>query len=186
MDRKEINSRLADVLGGSERSYEQLRYKEPSTASAKLLKALVEALDEGEQVMIHGPQWELELTPDLRPIRRGPGNSIFVIHPYYFEGLWVFDDAEVGLRREPFVSSTTDVMNVLTEALNDAKQTGVTLQFSSQPFPGYSEHLVKVREEYEGWWYKFENTGKEGWLGNALLCYFDRAPDSIYISILDQ
>jgi hypothetical protein len=30
-------------------------------------------------------------------------NSIFVIKPYKWEGLWVFDDANVGLVKEPFV-----------------------------------------------------------------------------------
>ena len=30
-------------------------------------------------------------------------NSIFVIKPYKWEGMWVFDDAAVGLVREPFV-----------------------------------------------------------------------------------
>jgi hypothetical protein len=30
-------------------------------------------------------------------------DSIFVIRPYKWEGVWVFDDPAVGLAREPFV-----------------------------------------------------------------------------------
>jgi len=30
-------------------------------------------------------------------------NSIFVIKPYKWESMWVFDDANVGLVKEPFV-----------------------------------------------------------------------------------
>lgn len=36
-------------------------------------------------------------------------NAIFVIAPYKWEGMWVFDDPQVGLHREPFVSGA-DVM----------------------------------------------------------------------------
>jgi hypothetical protein len=28
-------------------------------------------------------------------------NSLFVIAPYKYEGMWVFDDPEVGLSKEP-------------------------------------------------------------------------------------
>jgi putative methionine-R-sulfoxide reductase with GAF domain len=30
-------------------------------------------------------------------------NSIFVIKPYKWEGMWVFDDPKLGLVKEPFV-----------------------------------------------------------------------------------
>ena len=38
---------------------------------------------------------------------RTMNNSIFVIKPYKWEGLWVFDDANVGLVKEPFVAVPT-------------------------------------------------------------------------------
>ena len=31
-------------------------------------------------------------------------NSIFVIKPYKWNGMWVFDDERVGLDKEPFVA----------------------------------------------------------------------------------
>jgi hypothetical protein len=30
-------------------------------------------------------------------------NAISALYPYKHEGLWVFDDPDAGLRREPFV-----------------------------------------------------------------------------------
>ena len=30
-------------------------------------------------------------------------NAISVLFPYKYEGMWVFDDPDVGLRHEPFV-----------------------------------------------------------------------------------
>ena len=34
-------------------------------------------------------------------------NSLIVIVPYKYEGLWVFDDAAVGLSKEPFIAGTS-------------------------------------------------------------------------------
>ena len=44
-----------------------------------------------------------------------------VIHPYKHEGLWVFDDAEVGLIKEPFVSGADDIIEKMVEYLPDAE-----------------------------------------------------------------
>ena len=40
-------------------------------------------------------------------------NSLFVIHPNKYRGSWVFDDAAVGLDREPFVAGADDIMERL-------------------------------------------------------------------------
>ena len=32
-------------------------------------------------------------------------NVLFVIAPYKYEGMWVFDDPAAGLSREPFIVS---------------------------------------------------------------------------------
>ena len=44
-------------------------------------------------------------------------NSLFVIAPYKWEGMWVFDDPRVGLRREPFVSGADVMMDKLVANL---------------------------------------------------------------------
>ena len=41
-------------------------------------------------------------------------NSLMVIVPYKYEGLWVFDDAAVGLSKEPFTQTVTQpIPNVI-------------------------------------------------------------------------
>ncbi len=47
-------------------------------------------------------------------------NSIFVIKPYKWEGLWVFDDANVGLVKEPFVGGADTMIDVATAHIANA------------------------------------------------------------------
>jgi len=41
-------------------------------------------------------------------------NSIFVIKPYKWEGMWVFDDPTVELVREPFVAGADKIIDLAT------------------------------------------------------------------------
>lgn len=47
-------------------------------------------------------------------------NSIFVIKPYKWEGLWVFDDPTVGLVREPFVVGADRMIDHATRHIPNA------------------------------------------------------------------
>lgn len=179
MDHKQLNQRLADALGGTERAIEQLRYKEPSTASAKLLKEVVAALGENRKAVMRGENWELEFKPELRE-RVQTANSMFVIRPYRYQGCWVFDDEAMNLRHEPFVDPTSEILTQLTADLPGAEN-GFTLQFSSRPFPGHELVLTLQREEYGGWWYELE--GAECWLGEPIEVYFQKAPQRIYAQV---
>ena len=38
-------------------------------------------------------------------------NSIFVIKPYKWNGMWVFDDERVGLDKEPFVAGADTMID---------------------------------------------------------------------------
>ncbi len=40
-------------------------------------------------------------------------NSICAIHPYKYEGLWVFDDPHVGLVKEPFVAGADTIIDLM-------------------------------------------------------------------------
>ncbi len=178
MDQKTTNQRLADALGGTERSLEQLRYKSPTNPSTRLLLRLLTALDEGRKVVMSGKEWELEFHPELRR-KSGLENTMFIIRPYKYQGHWVFDDEDRGLKREPFVGETENMFDELTDDLDGAEH-GFTLQFSDRPFPGWTVHLAKAREEYEGWLYELEKTGMQAWFGPPLLIYFPGAPESIF------
>ena len=107
-------------------------------------------------------------------------NSIFVIAPYKWEGMWVFDDPRVGLLREPFVSGADVMMDKLVANLPDAEK-GFRLLFSPKPFPGHTSKLEWRREEYGGNWYYSPQFDMEGWLCPALFKYFPQAPGEIYV-----
>jgi hypothetical protein len=47
-------------------------------------------------------------------------NALSIISPYKLEGVWVFDDAAVGLLREPFISGADNILDVLAENTPDS------------------------------------------------------------------
>jgi hypothetical protein len=106
-------------------------------------------------------------------------NSIIAIHPYKYEGMWVFDDPTVDLRQEPFVCGADTIIDRMVREIPNADR-GFTLVFSSQPFPGYQAELEWARAEMSGNWYRSEALGMEGWLCPALLKYFASPPKKLY------
>ena len=107
-------------------------------------------------------------------------NNINVIAPYKWEGIWAFDDAGVGLQKEPFVSGADDMIDVLVADIPKA-DAGFRLMFSGAPFPGHQVVVEWRREEYGGNWYYLPNYDIEGWLCPALMKYFDYPPARIFI-----
>src|SRR6516165_12624367 len=61
-------------------------------------------------------------------------NAINVISPYKHHGMWVFDDARVGLVQEPFVSGADTWIDRVVADIPNAEN-GFTLIFSKTPFP---------------------------------------------------
>ena len=106
-------------------------------------------------------------------------NSIGVIFPYKYEGMWVFDDERAGLVQEPFVSGMPQIIDILTRDIPKSDR-GFTLLFSRTPFPDYQIRLEWKREEYGGNWYYWQEKNLEGWLCPALFKYFDETPSEIY------
>ena len=60
-------------------------------------------------------------------------NSLMVIVPYKYEGLWVFDDAAVGLSKEPFIAGIDSLIDKATANIPDA-QHGFRAIFSARQF----------------------------------------------------
>ena len=114
-------------------------------------------------------------------------NALMVIFPYRHKGMWVFDDEDVGLRKEPFVSGADTIIDhaVDTLGIQNARK-GFRLVFSANPFPDYHLKLDWLREGDGGNWYASEQFEMEGWLCPALLKYFDKAPAEIYARFLPQ
>ena len=107
-------------------------------------------------------------------------NAINVIVPYKWEGMWVFDDPNVGLQKEPFVSGADDMIDVLVIDIPKAEH-GFRLIFSGSPFPGHQAVVEWRREEHGGNWYYAPAYDMEGWLCPALMKYFDQVPARIFI-----
>ena len=112
----------------------------------------------------------------------GPVNSLFVIVPYKYEGMWVFDDLNVGLVREPFIAGIDTMIDRLVDGIPAAER-GFRAIFSAAPFPGHTERLEWRREESGGNWYYNDRFKMEGWLCPALLKYFPAAPKTIYVQV---
>ena len=107
-------------------------------------------------------------------------NSLQVIYPYKFHGVWVFDDERVGLEREPFVSGADVLLDELTDGFPHANN-GFTLLFSTNKFPGYAVSLNWIREEHNGNWYHCPEYDIDAWLCPALLKYFVTPPTNLYV-----
>lgn len=107
-------------------------------------------------------------------------NSFKVIYPYKYEEMWVFDDEQVGLIREPFVAGADRIIEQMVTYIPHA-EAGFTLIFSASPFPGYQALLEWRREEYGGNWYYNSQLEIEGWLCPAMFKYFDKAPKELYV-----
>lgn len=107
-------------------------------------------------------------------------NQIMIIAPYWHHETWVFDDPEVDLRQEPFVSGVPEMIDDLVVDIANAHE-GFRLLFSVSPFPGFQRKLTWVREEMGGHWYFDEQTKSEGWLCPALFKYFSEAPAELYV-----
>jgi hypothetical protein len=109
-------------------------------------------------------------------------NSIFVICPYKFNGVWCFDDPNVGLVREPFVAGADTFFDVATADIPNAEK-GVTVVFSAQPFPTAQIVVEWVAKENNGDLYRWPERNLTGWLCPALLKYLSPAPPKIYVEL---
>jgi hypothetical protein len=109
-------------------------------------------------------------------------NSLMVIVPYKYEGIWVFDDPAVGLHREPFIAGIDTLIDKAVSNIPDAEH-GFRAIFSGSPFPGASFTLQWRRAESDGNWYYSQEFNQEGWLCPALLKYFAAAPREIYVKV---
>ena len=109
-------------------------------------------------------------------------NAIRVIHPYRWNGMWVFDDPDVGLVREPFVAGIPEIIDYVVRDVPNAG-TGFNLIFSDRPFPGAKVVLERETEQEGGNWYRWAETGAEGWLCPALYRYFETAPECLYVDV---
>jgi hypothetical protein len=109
-------------------------------------------------------------------------NALIVIEPYWYEGTWVFDDDQVGLRHEPFVVGVPEMIDQVVKDVPNARQ-GFRLTCSEHEFPGYQKRLVWVRADQGGNYYRLEDTKMEGWLCPAMYRYFSHTPGTLFLRV---
>jgi hypothetical protein len=109
-------------------------------------------------------------------------NAIHVIRPYRYSGMWVFDDARVGLSQEPFVGGADTILDTLTANIPNAEK-GFTLVFSAHEFPGYQQRFDWTGPQGSGNSYRSAALNMEGWLCPALLKYFDSPPPELFVQV---
>jgi hypothetical protein len=108
-----------------------------------------------------------------------PANALLVLKLYRHAGTWVFDDARLGLVKEPFVAGAPEIIDKMVEDIPNSDQ-GFRLIFSAKPFPDYEVKLVWIRGEDTGNWYYCEKYDTEGWLCPAMYKYYTDAPKELY------
>ncbi len=132
--------------------------------------------------VVIGATTKFNLRSSAAPHRLASVNSLMVIVPYKYQGMWVFDDPSVGLNKEPFIAGIDTLIDKATAHIPDA-QHGFRAIFSAAPFPGANFTLQWRREESGGNWYYSPEFRQEGWLCPALLKYFSSAPPEIYVKV---
>lgn len=111
------------------------------------------------------------------------------IYPYLIGSTWIFDDEQTGLKQEPFVKGMSEMISRLIESksIPNAAQ-GFAMTFSDKPFDEADVELHWLRADepespMAGNYYSGSIAGEQmtGWLCPALLCYFNAAPQRLYV-----
>ena len=108
-------------------------------------------------------------------------NSLFSLTAYKDQTVWMFDDEERGILREPFVAGIDTMMDIIASGAPYLR-----IIFAASPFPTTNLVLEKLHAEYGGTWYRCSKLGIDGWLCPVLFEYFTIAPDVLYIDIQPQ
>src|SRR5579864_8945928 len=106
-------------------------------------------------------------------------NALITIKPYWYDGVWVFDDPVRALWAKPFLARAPEIVDQVLRRAGLQPRQPFTVTFGDHESPGLGYRFVLewARENREGHWYRWG--GMEG-LCNALVRYFDAAPPRIY------
>ena len=110
-------------------------------------------------------------------------NTLFRILIRQLDEIWVYDDASFEVKDQPFVFGADLILEKMTAQVEGVGDR-LNLVFSSIPFPGSEFCLDFVREETEGFVYRWEEKNLQGWLSPSLRNYFPEPPPNIYLQLL--
>lgn len=127
-------------------------------------------------------------------------NALFCISPYVHGRMWVFDDEEKGLDKEPFVFGADTLLDKVYEATKDKDGAwdvhSIIFSKHTLPVGDESPHIVIARgssdptKEEGTHWVVVEASallgdclGHKLWLCPALYEYYDTAPEELHIAL---
>jgi hypothetical protein len=95
---------------------------------------------------------------------------------------WIYDDSEIGVFGEPFVSGADKMLTQLRAIQVGPGLDPFRLVFSASPFPGALE-ARRLDDEDGGVWYEAKLADRilTGWLCAHFFDYFASAPPSVYV-----
>ena len=99
------------------------------------------------------------------------------------DGLWVYDDVSFGVKEQPFVFGSDLILEKMAARVEGVGDR-LNLVFSSIPFPGSEFCLGFVREETDGFVYRWVDHNLQGWMSPSLRNYFPEPPPKIYLQLL--
>ena len=107
-------------------------------------------------------------------------NQINVLHIFKENGVWMFNDEEIGLFKEPFVSSMGDIIEMFVDGRDKFKAF-----ISHSPIHQGTLILQRIEDGMDGLYRIYDNDPSSviGWLCPALLKYFEYYPKFIYVKI---
>ena len=117
-------------------------------------------------------------------------NNVNYIYSYVHNGAWVFDDESRELDKEPFVEGADLLLDAMSGRDKSEYIDRCAFYFAETPLPNWDVQLkMHGHDGYDGTYYKVDfpekNVKNEGpiWLCPALLKFFDKSPQNIYVKI---
>ena len=120
-------------------------------------------------------------------------NSLFTMRVYRHNYEWVFDNAAVGLDKEPFVAGADEVFDEIARDHYNTQDidedTKIDIVFADFEFPGFDHACEHLGKQHNGNTYTMVVSSIELlrghllWLCPALLKYYNKPPRRIYMSV---
>jgi hypothetical protein len=118
-------------------------------------------------------------------------NSLFSLHAYLKEGIWMFDDESRNIKEEPFVAGADIMFDIMSGREADPTIESCSIVFGATPIPDHDIHVTLFDEDgHDGHFYLVEKfkqfpdmKGFTFWLCPALLQFFEIAPTDIFVSL---
>ncbi len=99
--------------------------------------------------------------------------------------VWLFDDEEKHIEREPFVEGSSCLISEI-QRRNGLSGDTLSITFSDEPLDHDMHELIWKDSRDDDSWNQYYSPILDmyGWLCPVLLVYFDEAPRKLYVSLM--